>query len=145
VLICVDRAEVAMRIAEHMKAEFPFIPVLARAFDRGTAIGLMNVGVEYQIRETFESALLFGGATLEKLGVEQAEVADVIADVRRRDAERLELQISGGLQAGRRLMKGNIPEPAPTPLAPPRRPGRAMNEGAADALGSKASNADEGA
>ena len=145
VLICVDKAETAVRIAEHMKAEFPLVPVLARAYDRGAAIGLMNVGVDYQIRETFESALLFGGTTLEKLGVDEVAVAEVIADVRRRDAERLELQISGGLQAGRRLMKGNIPEPTPTPLTPPRRPGQAMNEGAADALGSRAAAADEGA
>ena len=135
VLICVDKAEAAVRIAENMKAEFPLVPVLARAYDRGAAIGLLNVGVDYQIRETFESALLFGGETLEKLGVDRAEVAEVIEDVRRRDAERLELQVSGGLQAGRRLMKGNIPEPVPTPLAPPKRPGQAMNEGAADALG----------
>ena len=89
-LICVDKAEAAVRIAENMKAEFPLVPVLARAYDRGAAIGLINVGVDYQIRETFESALLFGGATLEKLGVDQAEVAEVIEDVRRRDAERLE-------------------------------------------------------
>jgi glutathione-regulated potassium-efflux system protein KefB len=144
VLICVDKAEAAVRIAENMKAEFPLIPVLARAYDRGAAIGLMNVGVDYQIRETFESALLFGGATLEKLGVDEEEVTEVIADVRRRDAERLELQISGGLQAGRKLMKGNIPEPVPTPLTPPKRPGQAMNEGAADALGGRAAAAEEG-
>jgi glutathione-regulated potassium-efflux system protein KefB len=143
VLICVDKAEASVRIAEQMKAEFPLVPVLARAYDRGAAIGLMNVGVDYQIRETFESALRFGGATLEKLGIEETEVAEVIADVRRRDAERLDLQISGGLQAGRRLMKGNIPEPVPTPLTTPKRAGQAMNEGAADALGSKAA-ANEG-
>ena len=77
-LVCVDKAEAAVRIAENMKAEFPLVPVLARAYDRGAAIGLINAGVDYQIRETFESALLFGGATLEKLGVDQAEVAEVI-------------------------------------------------------------------
>ena len=32
-------------------------------------------------------------------------------------------------------MKGNIPEPVPTPLTQPKRPGQAMNEEAADALG----------
>ena len=121
------------------------MPVLARAYDRGAAIGLISVGVDYQIRETFESALLFGGATLEKLGVDQAEVAEVIEDVRRRDAERLELQIAGDIQAGRGLMKGNIPEPVPTPLTPPKRPGQAMNEGAADALGKAGSRAEEDA
>ncbi|MBX3581169.1 MAG: monovalent cation:proton antiporter-2 (CPA2) family protein [Rhizobiaceae bacterium] len=134
VLICVDKAEAAIRIAENMKEEFPLVPVLARAYDRGAAIGLIDAGVDYQIRETFESALVFGGHTLEQLGIPGEEVAEVIEDVRRRDDERLQLQIAGGLQAGRRLMKGNIPEPTPTPLAPPRRAGQAMNEEAADAL-----------
>ncbi|MEQ1944491.1 monovalent cation:proton antiporter-2 (CPA2) family protein [Mesorhizobium sp. VNQ89] len=138
VLICVDKAEAAIRIAENMREEFPLVPVLARAYDRGAAIGLMDAGVGYQIRETFESALIFGGETIGKLGASDEEVAAVIEDVRRRDAERLELQIAGGIQAGRSLMKGNIPEPTPTPLATPRRAGQAMNEGAADALGSKA-------
>jgi len=142
VLICVDQAESAIRIAESMKAEFPLVPILARAYDRGAAIGLINTGVDFQIRETFESALLFGAATLGKLGVSDTEVEDVIEDVRRRDAQRLELQIAGDLQSGRKLMKGNIPEPIPTPLAQPKRPGQAMNEGAADALGKVA--ADQG-
>jgi glutathione-regulated potassium-efflux system protein KefB len=135
VLVCVDKAETAIRIAELMKNDFPLVPVLARAYDRGAAIGLIRADVNFQIRETFESALIFGGETLKQLGIEEDEVAETIEDVRRRDAERLELQISGDIQAGRRLMKGNIPEPVPTPLTPPRRPGQAMNEGAADALG----------
>ncbi len=42
VLICVDKAETAVRIAENMKAEFPLVPVLARAYDRGAAIGLIE-------------------------------------------------------------------------------------------------------
>ena len=138
VLICVDKAEAAVRIAENMKDEFPLVPVLARAYDRGATLGLIEVGVDFQIRETFESALVFGGETLARLGVSREEVANVIEDVRRRDDERLELQIAGGLQAGRRLMKGNIPGPTPTPLATPKRPGQAMNEGAVDALGSRA-------
>ena len=140
VLICVDKAESAIRIAEHLKSEFPLVPVLARAYDRGAAIGLIGAGVNFQIRETFESALLFGGSTLERLGVNDDEVVEVIEDVRRRDAERLQLQIAGDIQSGRRLMKGNIPDPAPTPLTQPRRPGQAMNEGAADALGKAAAN-----
>ena len=132
VLICVDKHDQAVRIAELLKAEFPLVPVLARAFDRGTTLELIKAGVDFQLRETFESALVFGGETLRKLGAEAAEIDEVIADVRRRDAERLELQIAGGLQAGRGLMRGNAPVPAP--LAPPRRAGQALNPEAADIL-----------
>jgi glutathione-regulated potassium-efflux system protein KefB len=136
VLICVDKADVSVRIAEQMKAEFPLVTVLARAYDRGNAIALINAGVDYQMRETFESALLFGESTLRHLGAEEDEAAEVTADVRRRDAERLELQIAGGIKAGRGLMKGNMP--VPTPLTQPKRLGQALNEEAAIVLGKPA-------
>jgi glutathione-regulated potassium-efflux system protein KefB len=132
VLICVDKGDVAVRIAEHMRAEYPLVPVLARAYDRGIAMDLIQAGVDYQIRETFESALSFGQATLEKLGIDVDEAVEVIDDVRQRDAARLDAQLAGGLQAGRNFMKGNMPVPAP--LTPPRRPGRAANEEAATVL-----------
>jgi len=132
VLVCVDKPETAVRIAELMRSEFPLVPVFARAFDRGTTLALIRAGVDLQMRETFESALVFGAETLVRLGVPEEEVAEVVSDVRRRDAERLELQIAGGLTAGRSLMKGNLPVPAP--LTQPKRPGQALNEETADVL-----------
>ncbi|HEV7416059.1 MAG TPA: monovalent cation:proton antiporter-2 (CPA2) family protein [Tianweitania sediminis] len=132
VLICVDKGDVAVRIAEQMREEFPLIPVFARAFDRGVAMELLREGVEYQMRETFESALVFGKTALQRLGVDEEEAAETIAEVRRRDDARFEAQLAGGLQAGRGFMKGNMPVPAP--LATPKRRGRAMNDGAADAI-----------
>ena len=135
VLICVDKGEVAVRIAEHMRSEFPLVPVLARSYDRGVSLKLVEVGVEYQLRETFESALLFGQTTLEQLGVASEEAAEIIEDVRRRDQARFEAQLAGGLQAGRGFMKGNMPAPVPAPLATPKRGGRALSEETATVLG----------
>ena len=134
VLVCVDKAETAVRIAEILKAQFPLVPVLARAYDRGAALGLIEAGVDFQIRETFESALVFGGEALTTLGVDETEVTEIIQDVRHRDAQRLEMQISGDLQSGRDLMKGNIPDPTPAPFARPRRAGQAMNDETRDML-----------
>lgn len=134
VLICVDKGDVAVQIAEHMKAEFPLTPVFARSFDRGSSLKLVEVGVEYQLRETFESALLFGQTTLEHLGVAPEEAAETIQDVRERDEARFEAQLAGGLQAGRGFMKGNIPSPTPAPLATPKRPGQALNDEAKAAM-----------
>ena len=61
VVIAVDKKDQATRIAELLRDEFPLVKVMARAFDRGHAIELVKAGVEYQIREMFESALTLSG------------------------------------------------------------------------------------
>lgn len=124
ILVCIDDATAATRMAHLIRAQFPLIPVFVRAFDRGHALDLIAAGVDYQIRETFESAMLFSGAVLRRLGVPEEEVADLVQDVRRRDAERLELQTTGGLYAGADLMRGN--RPVPEPLTAPKRAGQVI-------------------
>jgi glutathione-regulated potassium-efflux system protein KefB len=96
---------------------------------------LIEKGVEFQIRETFESAMRFGEAALTAVGVPEQEAAEILAEVRQRDLERLELQIAGGMFAGAGLLKGNIPVPAP--LTQPKRAGRAMNPEAVAVLASE--------
>jgi glutathione-regulated potassium-efflux system protein KefB len=135
ILVCVEKPEVADRIVELVKSEFPHAKVFARAYDRGHSLRLVKAGVDYQIRETFESALAFGRAVLIDLGVEEAEAAEVIEDVRRRDEQRFDLQLAGGLAAGRALMRGNLETPQPAPLVTPQREGKALNEEAAEVIG----------
>jgi len=134
ILVCVDKPEVADRIVELVKAEFPLTKLFVRAFDRGHSMRLVEAGVEYQLRETFESALVFGHQVLIDLGFSDEEASETIEDVRRRDEERFTLQLSGGLQAGRSLMRGNIATPQPAPYVKPRREGQALNEEAAEVL-----------
>jgi glutathione-regulated potassium-efflux system protein KefB len=132
VLICVDKADTILTIANLIKAEFPLVQIYARAYDRGTTIELIKIGVDYQMRETFESAVVFGQNTLIGLGVDPQVAADIAADVRQRDAERLDLQLAGDIYAGNDLMKGNAPVPGP--LIKPRQAGRALNEETASVL-----------
>lgn len=139
VLVCVDKPEVADHIVELVKSEFPLTKVLVRAYDRGHSIRLIQAGVDYQVRETFESALRFGERALIELGLEDREAAETIADVRRRDEARLDLQLTGGLKAGQQLTRGNMPTPQPAPYITPRREGRVLNE---DEAGPPASVAD---
>ena len=40
------------------------------------------------------------------------EAAEVVADVRKRDTDRFELEVAGGLFAGRSLLYGNMTGPA---------------------------------
>jgi glutathione-regulated potassium-efflux system protein KefB len=135
VLVCVDKPEAADRIVELVKSEFPHAKLFARAYDRGHSLRLVKAGVDYQIRETFESALAFSRAVLIDLGVEEADAAEVIEDVRRRDEQRFELQVAGGLAAGRALMRGNVQTPQPSPLVTPQREGKALNDEAAEVIG----------
>ncbi|KPF78041.1 potassium transporter [Brevundimonas sp. AAP58] len=134
ILVCVDKPEVADRIVELVKAEFPLTKLFVRAYDRGHSMRLIQAGVEYQIRETFESALKFGEQVLIDLGFNAEDVAETIEDVRRRDAERLTLQLTGGITAGRGLMRGNAVTPTPEPYVKPKREGQALNEEAAEVL-----------
>ena len=128
ILVCVDRPEVADRIVELVKAEFPLTKLFVRAYDRGHSLRLIAANVDFHIRETFESALVFGEQVLIDLGFSDEEVRETIEDVRRRDQERLALQVSGGLTAGRALMRGNMPTPQPAPYVTPRREGKLLNE-----------------
>jgi len=134
ILICVDKPETADRIVELVQAEFPLTKLFVRAYDRGHSIRLIKAGVEFHIRETFESALAFGEHVLKDLGFSEDVARDTIEDVRRRDEERLTLQVTGGLQAGRSLWRNNTSTPQPEPYIKPRREGRALNDEAAEAL-----------
>lgn len=126
VLVCVAGVDVTNSIVEMVKSEFPSTKIFARAFDRGHALHLAKIGVDYQIRETFESAIVFGEEALLGLGVPAEEATEITADIRHRDQERLELQMTAGLYAGQDLMIGNMP--TPTPLIKPRREGQIFDE-----------------
>lgn len=125
IAVCVDQREIADRIVELVKAEFPLSRLLVRAYDRGHTLDLIDAGVDYQIRETLESAIAFGGAALRQLGVPDDEADALIAGVRERDAERLRLQQVEGLYAGRGILKT---QPTPTPLTPPKRDSKPLSE-----------------
>jgi len=105
VVIGVDNPESTTRIAHLLHEQAPLVPVLARAFDRQHAVTLLHAGVTFQMRETFESALVTGAEALRVLGEAPEIILTTIEDVRRRDAERFTLQMSGGdIYAGRDLM-----------------------------------------
>jgi glutathione-regulated potassium-efflux system protein KefB len=120
IAVCIDNRTAADKIVQVAQAEFPLARLLVRSYDRGHTLDLISAGVDYEIRETFESAMAFGEAALRELGVPAEEAAEVVEGVRRRDAERLELQMAEGVFAGRDLVRGA--KPLPTPLSPPKRP-----------------------
>jgi glutathione-regulated potassium-efflux system protein KefB len=123
ILICVDRPEATTAIARLVRDEFPVAKVVARAFDRGHAIELVKLGVAYQMRETFESALTLGGEAVKLMGATDEEAANDVSRVREFDRHRFELQVINGMQAGRQLLISNADEQAREQgVAPPEDP-----------------------
>lgn len=135
IAVCIDDRIAANRIVELVKAEFSQARLLVRSYDREHSLELINAGVDFQIRETFESAVEFGAAALIELGVAPEEAERIATEIRRRDAERFELEMAAGdVRAGAPLMLGNASKPKPTPFTTPKREGQALNEETAEVI-----------
>ena len=93
-----------------MNAGRPQAELLVRAYDREHALALVRTDADFVVRETFESALLLGRETARALGASDSEADEHVAELRRRDAERFALEVSGGRFAGRALVLRNMAE-----------------------------------
>lgn len=134
IAICIDDREAADRIVQLARHEFTQAKLLVRSFDREHSLSLVNAGVDFQIRETFESAVQFGAAVLRELDVPEQDADAIATQVRRLDAERFELETaSNDTRAGIPLIIKNTdaPGPKPTPLTRPRRESKLLNDAAA--------------
>ncbi|MET0633546.1 MAG: monovalent cation:proton antiporter-2 (CPA2) family protein [Xanthobacteraceae bacterium] len=128
IAICIDDPETASEIVDLVHAEFPGGKLYVRSFDRRHTLQLIAKGVDFEMRETYESALVFGRKTLEALGLDSERAAAVEEFVRTRDAERLALQQAEGISAGLDLLQTRMvhepfstPEHEVTPLNPEAR------------------------
>lgn len=136
IAICIDNKEMTNQIVELIQSEFKQAKILVRSYDRGHAHDLMKMGVDYQIRELFESSIRFGAAMLKELGATEDEISEVVEDIRARDKERFELDLAaddGSMKAGRHLMYGNS-TPKPTPFIKPKRPTQHLSEETSEAV-----------
>lgn len=143
VAVCVNNSDVASRIADLVHTEFPGIALYVRSFDRRHSLQLIAKGVDFELRETFESALVFGRRTLEGLGLPQERAAEIEDYVRARDIDRLAVQQAQGISAGTDLMWTRKVQPEP--LSSPRHGARALNPEAGDLMTEKADKDADGA
>lgn len=125
IALCVVKDDASNKIVELAQAHFPLAKLYVRAYDRRQALRLLRQNVDYQIRESYESAIAFGKAALEGLGFTYEQAEEVEDDIRRRDAERMALQLAEGEAAGINLMhtKPVVPEP----LVQPKKPSKALS------------------
>ncbi|MBC8130345.1 MAG: cation:proton antiporter [Rhizobiaceae bacterium] len=118
VAICTNKPETTDLIVDLIRSEFPNVSLYVRSYDRNHSLSLLARGVDFEIRETLESALAFGGETLAGLGVEPQVAEAIVEDVRRRDIERLKIQQVEGIYGGIDMMATR--KATPEPLVKPR-------------------------
>ena len=119
--MCIENDKVMSRSIDLIREGFPQALIFCRATDRAHALELTKKGVDYQIRETFESSITFGRTALERLGIPSLRIQQIEEDVRRRDGERLALQITEGPYAGADKLNTITPR-APVPEKEPEKP-----------------------
>jgi len=132
-------------VIEPIRAAFPDLKIVARTYDRVHLLDLLRVHPDIvAVREMFDSGVAAGRATLEELGTDPTTIAAIEEEFRRRDVERLELQLCSGdqLSGAERLFRpgvtfipealGEIPFAGPIDAddgAPPPVPAVAMLQG----------------
>jgi voltage-gated potassium channel Kch len=124
IAVCTDNREAASRIVDLVHAEFPGVKLYARSYDRRHSLQLIAKGVDFELRETYESALLFGRTTLEGIGLDPDRARAIIEFVRRRDLDRLALQQAEGISAGSDLLRTIMVQ---EPLSRPAREATPLN------------------
>ena len=116
VAVCIDNRQAASRIVDLVHAEFPGTRLYVRSYDRRHTLQLIAKGVDFELRETYESALVFGRSTLEALGLDSERAAATEQFVRARDLDCLAVQQAEGLSAGTDLLSTRmVHEPLSTP------------------------------
>jgi len=114
IAVCTDAVATTTKAVGVVREAFPDTPCFARSYDRRHSLELIRHGVAGEVRETLESALAFGREVLVGLSASREEAVRIADDVRRRDRDRLEAQVEGGLYAGMEHLRVQ-----PEPLTPP--------------------------
>ncbi|WP_019458413.1 monovalent cation:proton antiporter-2 (CPA2) family protein [Acinetobacter sp. GG2] len=130
IVVCVDSKDTTNRIVELVTHEFPLAKLLVRSYDREHSLHLVKQKVDFMIRETFESAIKFGGVILQELGVDEDEVERITEEIRDLDNERFETEIAADdVNAGVGMQYTHTHHPRPTaPLIRPKREGQILNK-----------------
>jgi voltage-gated potassium channel Kch len=84
-LVAIDDKDKAIELVKAATEYFPNLTIIARAFDRRHAYELVRVGGDEIVRETFESALLFGKKALLRLGLSERRAAKAVSLFRDHD------------------------------------------------------------
>jgi CPA2 family monovalent cation:H+ antiporter-2 len=88
VVITMDEPTLAMRAVKAIRQEFPALPIYARSRDEAHARDLLSAGATTVVPETLEAALQLAASALQRTGMAESDVADVVDEERARRVER---------------------------------------------------------
>jgi glutathione-regulated potassium-efflux system ancillary protein KefC/glutathione-regulated potassium-efflux system protein KefB len=90
--LCIDDVENSITVVRVVKQHYPRLRIFARARNRFHEIRLRELGVDFVIRETFYSALMFTRGVLDGIGYAADEIEHSITAFQRQDQKLLEQQ-----------------------------------------------------
>ncbi|MCL4157312.1 UNVERIFIED_CONTAM: hypothetical protein GTU68_028042 [Idotea baltica] len=113
VIVCTDGAAQTSQVVRMVQKHAPQAKVYARSNDRSHSIALRQADVDFEIRESSESAMRMGNEALKGLGVPPERIEEIAEDVRKRDELRLQMQADGDPDAARHTLHINTVKPEP--------------------------------
>jgi len=111
VILTMDEPVAAQRLVRRLRAEYPELPIIARARDTAHAAQLYRAGATHAVPETLESSLQLAEAVLVDLAVPMGFVIASIHE--KRDELRLQLMEEGKLAVKPKLRSATLRDRAP--------------------------------
>jgi CPA2 family monovalent cation:H+ antiporter-2 len=106
VILTMDEPIGAQRLVKKLRAQYPMLPIIARARDAAHAAALYRAGATHAVPETLESSLQLAEAVLVDLGVAMGFVIASIHE--KRDELRQQIMAEGQLAAEPKLQTSRL-------------------------------------
>ncbi len=102
ILFCIDGDQIGPELVEAVHEAFPKASIFVRAYDRRALLKLKGAPVAGVVREVLDSAVRMARQAMAAVGIEGEEIDRTEALYRKRDRERLKIQLEAGdLRASR--------------------------------------------
>jgi CPA2 family monovalent cation:H+ antiporter-2 len=108
VILTMDEPVMVQRLVKKLRAQYPDLPIIARARDASHAAALYRAGASHAVPEALEASLQLSEAVLVDLGVAMGPVIASIHE--KRDEMRAQIMEEGELEQKPKLKSGSLSE-----------------------------------
>ncbi|WOI52018.1 monovalent cation:proton antiporter-2 (CPA2) family protein [Parvularcula sp. LCG005] len=104
VVFCISARDKLKPTIQALRERCPKVRILTRVHDRIHEMELMDVEVDYVVREMLESSIVLAQKTLSYLGFSDHMISEITAEYRERDRDRLLAQRAEGIHAKKEII-----------------------------------------